>query len=74
MKQEDLNKITHTIEGDEVKNLKWKALDNIIVGLVKCPILGKPNLHDGFISGMWKANGQPTNKIKGREDLRLKIN
>jgi hypothetical protein len=73
MKQEDLNKITQTIEGDEVKNLIFKPLDNIIVGLVKCPILGKLHLHNGFISGQWLANGTPTNRIKGRKDLRLKI-
>lgn len=74
MKTEELNKITETIEGYPVKNLRWLPLDNIIVGMVKCPYMGKPNLHEGYISGMWKRNGLPTNKIKGLNHLQLKIN
>ena len=73
MKREDLDKITETIEGYPVKDLRFKPIDNIIVGLVQCPIYGKPTLHEGYISGQWHKDGTPTNKIKGRNDLKLKI-
>jgi hypothetical protein len=36
--------------------------------------MGKPNLHEGYVSGQWKKNGFPTNKIKGLNHLQLKIN
>jgi len=41
--------------------------------LVKDPIWGRETLHDGFISGQWTRKGVPTNRIKGREDLKLQI-
>ena len=65
--------ITQTIAGYDIKNLKWNTLDNIYVGLVKCPILGTDKLHEGYIVCQWRKNGFPTNRFKGREDLRLKI-
>ena len=74
MGKEELTKITTTIEGYPVKNLTWRPLDNIITGLVQCPVLGNPNIHEGFISGMWRKNGTPTNRIKGMIELTLKIN
>jgi hypothetical protein len=73
MKQEELDLITETVTGYPVKELRWKIMDNIIVGKVKCPVLGKENFNDGYISGTWKKNGAPTNIIRGIEDLRLKI-
>jgi len=73
MKQEYLNTITHTIGNHEVKDLRWLPLDNIIVGLVKCPYMGKLTLNEGYISGMWRRNGSPTNKIKGFDHLYLDI-
>ena len=69
----ELNQITQTIEGYPVKNLRWLPLDNIIVGLVKCPYLGKDTLNEGYVSGMWRRNGTPTNKIKGFDHLYLDI-
>jgi hypothetical protein len=74
MKQEDLNKITKTVEGYLVKDLRWLQRDNIIVGLVKCPFLGRATYNEGFITCAWRKNGFTTNKLKGREDLNLKIN
>ncbi len=74
MNQEYLNTIKATVSQFEVKNLRWLPVDNIIVGLVKDPIWGRETLHDGFISGQWNRKGVPTNRIKGREDLRLDIN
>jgi hypothetical protein len=73
MSEQDLAEITETIEGYHVKDLRWLSRDNIIVGLVKCPYLGVPNLFEGYTSGMWKRNGIPTNKIRGHEHLTLKM-
>lgn len=69
----ELKQITQTVEGYPVKDLRWLPLDNIIVGLVKCPYMGKPTLNEGYVSGMWKRNGSPTNKIKGFDHLYLDI-
>lgn len=74
MKQEELDLITETITGYPVKELRWKKMDNIIVGKVKCPTLGKETYNNGYINGTWKKNGAPTNIIRGIEELRLKIN
>ena len=74
MKQEYLDTITETAAGHPVKNLRWLAVDNIIVGLVQDPLTGKPNFRDGYVSGQWKRNGLPTNTIKGRDELKLQIN
>lgn len=73
MNQEYLNTITETTTGFEVKGLRWLPVDNIIVGLVKDPIWGGETLHEGFISGQWTRKGVPTNRIKGREDLRINV-
>lgn len=73
MTKDELLKITQTIEGYPIKDLRWRSQDNIIVGLVKDPLWGNPELHDGYIGGQWRKNGLPTNKIKGRNDLKLKI-
>jgi hypothetical protein len=73
MNLNELKQITQTVEGHPVKDLRWLPLDNIIVGLVKCPYMGKPTLNEGYVSGMWKRNGSPTNKIKGFDHLYLDI-
>jgi len=68
MNQEYLNTITQTATGLPVKDLRWLPIDNIITGLVECPMLNKT------ISGQWRRNGTPTNRIKGRVELKLEIN
>ncbi len=68
----DLNNITETVDGYPVKDLRWLPVDNIIVGLVKCPIWGNDKLHDGFVSCKWRKNGACV-KDKDRKDLKLKI-
>jgi hypothetical protein len=73
MEIEIINTIKETIEGYPVKNLKWNQLDNILVGMVQCPLFGRDNLHDGYIVCQWRKNGSATNRFKGREDLKLKI-
>ena len=67
MTKEELSLITQTIEGHKVKDLRWLPIDNIITGLVECPILKKT------ISGQWRRNGVPTNTIKGRSELKLEM-
>jgi hypothetical protein len=71
---DNLNNITQTLSGYSVRNLKWNSIDNIIVGQVKCPILGRDNLLEGYVVCQWRLNGTATNRFKGREDLRLKLN
>lgn len=66
--------ITHTIDGYCVKQLKYNKRDNILVGLVKCPIIGNDKFNDGFICAQWRTNGSPTNTFRNRRDLFLKIN
>ena len=72
MEIEILNTITQTVEGYPVKNIKFNQLDNIIVGQVLCPIIGKPNLHEGYITLTWRRNGLCI-KEKNRPDLKLEI-
>jgi hypothetical protein len=72
--EEFIKDIKETVEGYPVKNLKWNALDNILVGMVKCPLFGRDNLHEGYIVVQWRKNGSATNRFKGREDLKLKLN
>ena len=67
MNQEYLSTVSETTTGLAVKNLKWLPVDNIITGLVYCPILNKT------ISGQWRKNGVPTNGIKGRDELKLNL-
>ena len=73
MKAEELLKIKETVDGQPVKDLRWLPTDNVITGLVKDPILGKPHINDGFVSGQWRKDGTPTNRIKGRTELKLSI-
>jgi hypothetical protein len=73
MKQEELDKITETINGYPVKNLLYKKNARIITGQVKDPINLFPHLHDGYVGASWNVNGYPQKLNKGRNDLRLKM-
>jgi len=73
MTTEQLKAITETLGGYEVKDVRYKKLDNILVALVKHPIFGKPQLHDGFICVQFNMKGYPINKYKGDQDLQLKF-
>ena len=68
MTNETLALITETVDGYKVRNLRWLPTDNIITGLVECPMLKK------VVSGQWRSSGTATNTIKGRKELNLKIN
>ena len=65
--------ITNTTEGYEVKNLIWKPIDSIITGLVKCPIMGRIDRHEGFVSFQWRTNGKPF-KMQDRSRIDLTLN
>jgi len=73
MKQEELDKITETINGYPVKNLSYKKNARLITGQVKDPINLFPHLHDGYVGASWNVNGYPQKLNKGRNDLRLKM-
>ena len=70
-----LEKINNTIGGYEVKGLRYKPLDRLIVGFVKCPIWGKPTHNNGYVSVVWRRNGNVLERYGGkdRNDLNLKI-
>jgi hypothetical protein len=68
----ELEHITETIEGYEVKNLRYKAVDNILVGLVKDKDYGKES-NNYFVSCVWTRQGKPIKLNKGRTELILKI-
>ena len=69
----ELEKITETISGLEVKNLRYNSLDNIIVGQVKCPIFGKATLFEGYVCIQWNKNGFPIRKYKGFKDYKINL-
>jgi len=69
----DYTKVTHTIEGYLVKDLRFKPVDNIIVGLCKDPI-HPIDLHNGFVAMQWTRQGKPLRINKGRTDLILNFN
>jgi len=73
MTTEELSKIKETVEFFEVKDLRYLPMDNIIVGLVKCPIWGNPKIHEGFVSVQWTKYGKPIKGAKGRKDLILNL-
>ena len=73
MKQEELDKITETIDGYHVKNLSYKKNDRIITGQVKDPINLFPHLYEGYVSCQWNVHGHPIKTNKGRKDLKINI-
>lgn len=75
MKDEILKQITTTIEGYEVIDLRYKKVDNLIVGRVKCPVIGNPALHNGFVVCCWSYTGKPHWRYggKNRPDLELDL-
>lgn len=71
---ENLNKITHTIGGYPIKDIRYKKMDNLIVGLVQDPVCGRPELHNGFITVVWRKNGTVEPRYgKNRTDLEIDI-
>ena len=75
MNKEDLILITETVGLYAVKDLTWLPLDNVIRGLVKCPVVGKETLHGGYVVATWRKNGSLMPRYGGntRTDLYLKI-
>lgn len=71
--QNKLTNIKLTDGGYEVKDLRYIEVDYIIVGMVKDPVLGNPNLREGFVSCQWNKHGFPIRHNKGKTDLKLEI-
>ena len=69
-----LDAIKMTDGGYLIKDLRYKSLTNIIVGLVKDPIFGKIELHNGYVSVQWNKSGYPINANKGRKEMRINLN
>ena len=63
----ELKHIKETVEGFEVRDLRYKPLDNIIVGYVYCQYVDK------MIVAQWNKQGKPIKLNKGRTELILKI-
>jgi hypothetical protein len=74
MEKEKLELITHTVDGNEVKDLVFKKVDNIIRGFVKDPVVGLVN-RDYFRCVTWRTNGTLTPSYGGasRPDLYLDL-
>jgi len=74
--EEKIKMVSETVEGYHVKNLRWKKIDKIITGQVKCPVIGRSDLYDGYIGFAWDKNGKPLKRenIGDRKDLILKFN
>jgi hypothetical protein len=71
---ENLDKITHTIGGYPIKELRYKKQDNIFVGRVQDPICGRPNLHDGYVTCVWRKSGKVDPRYGvGRTDLEIDL-
>ena len=71
---ENLDRITQTKGGYPIKDLRYKKMDNLIVGLVQDPVCGRPDLHNGFIVVVWRRNGKVEPRYgKGRDDLEIDI-
>jgi|688.fasta_scaffold150702_2 hypothetical protein len=72
---ENLDRITETMGGYLVKNLRYKKVDNLIVGMVLDPIWGRDSLHNGFVNICWNKRGKVDKRYGGssRQDLELDI-
>jgi hypothetical protein len=70
--EEILKQITETVEGYEVRFIKYNPLDNIAIFMVREPY-NNPKINDGFVCIQYRKNGYPTNRNKGRKDLILKM-
>jgi hypothetical protein len=71
-KLEKILKITETVDGIQVKELRFKPVDNIIIGFARDMITGQPN-KDYWVTCCWRLNGTLTPNYGGnsRRDLYL---
>jgi hypothetical protein len=70
---EAIRQIGQTVEGCPISDLRYKPIDNILVGLVKSPNFGNPKLYEGQICVTWTTRGKTTTKYKGIRELDLKM-
>ena len=70
----NIDKITQTLGGYPIKDLRYKERDNLFVGLVEDPISGKPSLHNGYVVVVWRRNGKVEPRYgSGRTDLEIDV-
>lgn len=70
----NLDKITHTIGGYPIGEIRYKKQDNLFVGRVQDPICGRPELHNGYVTVVWRSNGKVEPRYGvGRDDLEIDI-
>lgn len=74
MEKEKLALITQTVEGNEVKSLHFKKVDNLISGLVKDQVTGTVS-RDYWVTCCWRLNGSVLPRYGGnsRKDLYLDL-
>jgi hypothetical protein len=74
MEKEKLELITQTVDGNEVRDLVFKKVDNIIRGFVKDSVCGLAS-RDYFRVCTWRLNGTltPTYGGNNRRDLYLDL-
>lgn len=72
---ENLDKITETLGGYPIKDLRYNKRDNHFVGRVQDPICGRPTLHDGYIAICWNIRGKVFERYGGktRNDLEIDV-
>ena len=72
---ENLDKITETLGGYPIIDLRHNKRDNLFVGRVKDPICGRPDLHNGYITVLWNLRGKVIERYGGnkRSDLFIDI-
>lgn len=58
--------VTETVTKIPVKKLKWNKTSSVFIGFVKCPLYGKPDFNDGFITNSWRINGK-SYKIRNKD-------
>ena len=74
MEKEKIALIKQTIDGSQVKDLKYKSVDNLIIGLVRDTLTGQPN-RDYWVRCCWRPNGSVIARYGGnsRKELYLDL-
>lgn len=72
---ENLDRITETLEGYLVKDLRYNKRDNILIGMVLDPVCGRPSLREGYVTVCWNLRGRVIDRYGGtnRRDLEIDI-
>lgn len=68
-----MSTITKTTSNYPVKLINWNEQRNRYLGFVKDPIIGRPNINDGFVTNQWYKNGKCMDKTRPDLDLLIKL-